>query len=322
MAERFPGARRLADYTGGTKTMSAALVLEALEAEGVLLQLVAGNRADLVRVRDGTEMALPARMDAIRLRRAMAPFLAAWKRFAYDEAAAGLGALASPADARLRALLLRARDLSAALAAWDRFDHAAALRLLDPYAPLVAPRMPGHFRALTLLTRAAAQRQTGLRIWDLWLNAQRRAAAGRYDDAVARLYRVLEWTAQWLLSRAGIDTADLPAELARAAVPPLQPNREGKYQAGLYAAWKLVGARATGAARAFFESHEHALLEHVKARNESILAHGFQPINVEACARMTAWFESAFVPVLVAELALAGERERFAQLPDSYELWD
>ena len=129
--------------------------------------------------------------------------------------------------------------------------------------------------------------------------------------------------AQWVLSRcADIDTADVPVEIVRAAGPPLQPNRGGKYQAGLYAAWKLVGTLATGAARAFFEGHEHALLDHVKARNDSILAHGFEPITHETWTRMSPWFEAAVVPVLVAELALAGEREPFPQLPDSYELWD
>lgn len=75
-------------------------------------------------------------------------------------------------------------------------------------------------------------------------------------------------------------------------------------------------------ASVFFEGHEYALLDHVKARNESILAHGFEPITREPWARMSTWFEAAVVPVLVAELALAAERERFPQLPDIYELWD
>lgn len=55
LAERFPGARFIADYTGGTKTMTAALVCTALERDDVTLQLVSGARPDLVAVRDGTE---------------------------------------------------------------------------------------------------------------------------------------------------------------------------------------------------------------------------------------------------------------------------
>lgn len=323
MRARFPGARILADYTGGTKTMSAALVFEALNAERAVLQLVTGNRADLVKVRDGAQMATPAPMDTVRVKRAMAPLLGAWARFAYDEAAAGLEAIPKPADRRLCSLIFRARDVSAALAAWDRFDHAVAQRLLQDYAPALAQRLQPHFRALTILTRGEEPRRTGLRIWDLWLNARRRAAAGRYDDAVARLYRMLEWTAQWVLARsAGIDTADVPTEVARGMVPPLQPNREGKYQAGLYAAWRLVAANASGPARAFSDGHLSALLDQLKTRNDSILAHGFEPVTVGAWNRMSAWFESAFVPVLIKELELVGEREPFPQLPDMFELWD
>src|SRR5271155_4569390 len=45
------GARLVADYTGGTKSMSAALFLAALDV-GAELQLVSGRRTDLVRVDD------------------------------------------------------------------------------------------------------------------------------------------------------------------------------------------------------------------------------------------------------------------------------
>ena len=57
LAERFPGTRFIADYTGGTKTMTAALVCTALERDYVGLQLIAGARPNLVRVEDGTETA-------------------------------------------------------------------------------------------------------------------------------------------------------------------------------------------------------------------------------------------------------------------------
>ena len=70
LAERFPGARLVADYTGGTKTMMASVA-------------------------------------RLRLDRAMAPWLGTWCRFAYHEAADGLSririAATSDADeARLK----------------------------------------------------------------------------------------------------------------------------------------------------------------------------------------------------------------------------
>ena len=51
---RFLGARFIADYTGGTKTMTVALVYTPLE-QGVELQHVAGARPNLVRMEHGAD---------------------------------------------------------------------------------------------------------------------------------------------------------------------------------------------------------------------------------------------------------------------------
>ena len=75
LAERFPGARFVADYTGGTKTMTAALVCAALERDDVELQLIAGAGPDLIRVEDGTERAMAASVARLRLDRAIVPWL-------------------------------------------------------------------------------------------------------------------------------------------------------------------------------------------------------------------------------------------------------
>ena len=142
LAARFPAARFVADYTGGTKTMTAALVCVALERDDVDLQLVTGARPDLDRVADGTEQPMTASVARLRLDRAMAPYLAAWRRYAYDEAAAGLSCFCADlririaADAPDRARLGLARVLSQALARWDDFDHAGALQ--DCWNPLPA----------------------------------------------------------------------------------------------------------------------------------------------------------------------------------------
>jgi CRISPR-associated protein (TIGR02710 family) len=316
MRGRFPEARLVADYTGGTKTMTAALVLAALEAGGIDLQLVTGNRPDLVRVLDGTERVALASVERIRVRRAMASALATWHRFAYDEAAEALETVQVPRDVHLAADLNRARDLSAALAAWDRFDHVEALRRLRPYAPIIGGRFGAHVGVLEALTDSDSPRREPLRIWDLWLNAERRARAGRYDDAVARLYRVIEWTAQWVLrARAGLDTADLPPDKVPEGL--VAPSREGKLQAGLFAAWQLVQQHTGGAAARFFAERQNPLLDQLAVRNASILAHGFRPIGVPQRERMRSWAEEMFVPALAAEMK-ATHVATFPQLPDAY----
>jgi hypothetical protein len=50
VVQRFSNVTITADYTGGTKSMSAALVMAALEFPNVNLQLVSGSRSDLIKV--------------------------------------------------------------------------------------------------------------------------------------------------------------------------------------------------------------------------------------------------------------------------------
>ncbi|NLV24733.1 MAG: TIGR02710 family CRISPR-associated protein [Deltaproteobacteria bacterium] len=314
--EKFPRSRLIADYTGGTKSMSAALVLAALEVDGVELELVTGNRADLIKVRDGTQYIATAISDAVRLHRSMAPHLNSWKRFAYDEAAAGLEAIPVPQNTAFRHRLFRARDLSRAFAAWDRFDHEEARRLLDNYAPVTAQELQPHINMLRAITGVSPRREPTL-LFDLWRNAERRAAQGRYDDAVARVYRLVEWSAQWFLrSRFALDCSDIPAEKIPDGVT-LSPGRDGKIQAPLFASWELVGKLSTGPFSSFFSTHRKGLLDHLKIRNHSILAHGLTPITFDQWKIFSALCNDFFIPVLAEESGV----KPTPQLPQRY-LWE
>jgi len=185
LGQTYEEARFIADYTGGTKTMTAALVTAALETSNVKLQLVTGARANLVKVTSDSEYAISANVDGIRLKRSMQPFLDAWARYAYDEAASGLCDLPTPQNAELRASLNRARGLSRAFVAWDRFDHQRAGEILQPYRAVIGKKLGLHLKTLSILNEEDGKRRESLQLYDLWLNAHRRAAQGRYDDAVA-----------------------------------------------------------------------------------------------------------------------------------------
>ena len=95
---RFPEAKFIADYTGGTKTMSAALVCLALEWEELNLKLVRGTRANLEKVRQGTERPVFASITRLRQRRQMIASLKAWQRYAYQEAEEDLKAIQVSTD--------------------------------------------------------------------------------------------------------------------------------------------------------------------------------------------------------------------------------
>lgn len=320
LRRRFPGARVVADYTGGTKTMTAALVTAGLELDDVELQIVTGARANLVKVHDGSQSGLSIDVEGIRMRRAMAPYLAAWGRFAYGEAAEGLAGLSAPRDPDLRAELQISTGLSRAFDAWDRFDHPAALEQMEVYRQRIGPNAGPWLNAVKLLVGSPDDpKREPARLWDLWLNAQRRATQARYDDAVARLYRLIEWTAQWLLMTKGIRTADVQA----AEIPPtiqIHPTANGKLKAGLRDAWELAAYHLDGPVRAFVESEREHLLDHLLRRNASILAHGDHPIDRSDWDAFSQWADATLIPLLRSEAARVGLKNLCPQLPPA-PLW-
>lgn len=316
LSQQFHGARLLADYTGGTKTMTAGLVSAALESNKVELQLVTGSRADLIKVRSGMEAVTQATVERVRLERAMRPYADAWRRFAYAEAYQGLATLPRPRDQSLAARLALLRDLSRGLDAWDRFEHSPALEILETYRPRIGANWSSLLAALKRLT-AQDEAQEPARLFDLYRNAQRRAAQGRYDDAVARIYRLLEWSAQWLLrSRCDINTSDvLPEQVPSRML--LTPNDKGRIQIGLMAAWELLAHhRPASPAGAFFRAERNALLNWLLMRNHSILAHGFRPVAEADWHKTIDWVEAQLMPVLLQEAAELRIKEMPPQLPD------
>jgi CRISPR-associated protein (TIGR02710 family) len=261
------------------------------------------------------EAVTQANVERVRLERAMRPYVDAWRRYAYAEAQQGLAALPRPRDQALAARLAMLRDLSRGLDAWDRFDHGVALECLEPYRPRIGASWTLLLVALKRLT-TEDEAQEPARLFDLWRNAERRAAQGRYDDAVARVYRLLEWSAQWLLrTRCGIHTSEVRPD----QVPPdmtLTPNDKGRIYAGLMQAWKLLAAHQPNTpAGQFFNTEQNRLLNWLEVRNHSILAHGFRPVADSDWRPLAKWVETGLLTALLRETAALKIRELPLQLP-------
>jgi len=200
--------------------------------------------------------------------------------------------------------LRRLEELLVALDAWDRFDHKTAVEvllnlkdrrldnlLLFPLKRVIAsrswldpvvndhkwPKMNGH----------------GLEaVEDLLLNAERRAAQRRYDDAVGRLYRATELTAQLLL-RNGVTNQVGPSGLMTDAINiellpsdlketyRVKEGLDGKVKLGLTASYELL-AQLNHPIGSIWKEQKHRIVDQLKIRNNSLFAHGFQPISYQA----------------------------------------
>lgn len=315
------GAELLFDYTGGTKSMSAALLQCALATPDARLQFMTGKRSNLEKVEDGTERPTPIPIDWLLAERTEGRLRAAWRAYAYGECAKDAARLydnlesdeKAPPEARER--LRDWTESAKAFDAWDRFDHASAHKSLARLAERHADLLPYADLAGRL------KEEEGLRILDLWFNAERRAAQGRYDDAAARCYRLIEWTAQWHLRKThGVDTSHMDwghPELTEDVIAKadLQQQKGKRTLSGLWQTLALITALEPEGAFARFlrqpsgykdKDMGKRLKDILEKRNLSILAHGSKPLSEEDWGKFRNYTEK-YVDHLLKPLLKAAE---------------
>lgn len=116
-------------------------------------------------------------------------------------------------------------------------------------------------------------------ILDLFSNAQRRFEQGKIDDAILRLYRIVEMIAQEkLLNNYQINTSDVPKNLIPEPLLEefMKKNADnfGKIKIGLNQSYRLLQALNDDLGAIFV--NEEANFKNIQnARNNSFLAHGF-----------------------------------------------
>lgn len=268
--------RKVADYTGGTKTMSAALCLAALQT-GWELSVVRGSRTDLIRVRDGTEMASLVNTWDVRARQQIEQAEELFNQYAYSPAGDLLKSLvrSAPLSPGLQGSIQKIVTLCHGFDAWDRFDHVRAAQILQPYRDEFLPQWK-------MLKKILGEMQPSKYepVFDLFFNAERRAHNGRYDDAVARLYRALEMLAQTRLKQR--EPALSADNIIVSLLPdPLQvrfASRKGKIKLGLLEDYDLL-SELDDPLGTFFSPQRQKLLATLEKRNSSILAHGSTPCD-------------------------------------------
>ncbi|MBT9587538.1 TIGR02710 family CRISPR-associated protein [bacterium] len=318
------------DYTGGTKTMSAALLLVAVD-EALEIHITTGIRDNTRAVQRGQATRGVGVTDLRTGRTLHREVERALGRFDYGAAEKWLHQLVRPKDLSkaLRDRVQFLRSVCQSLAAWDVFDHIQALECVEgsrfSRSPQVRDRL---LKPLKRLVQVRAWLDQGgplppqtcgyELVQDLVLNAQRCARRGRYDDAVGRIYRALEMLAQIRLKlQYGIETGQVKAEQVPEAQRShfLQPGQT-VCQLGLLKAYELLQHLQDGSVGALYAQQAKVLLNALKTRNTSLFAHGYQPIGEQEYEVF--WgFAGAFLEELLERLF--GKCDRISQLLSSLE---
>jgi CRISPR-associated protein (TIGR02710 family) len=307
-----PEASFEADFTSGTKVMSAAVVAAALIGAVPLLHYADGPRDESGRATSTDRLVtldsgpITAEIELGELgnlfNRGQFSAVNIWAQRLTER----LGSTGSLAD-RAKSL----RYLSGICEAWDRFDFGTAraeLRTTDPKAQGNRRRdeleaagwslawrdgATKHLAACEEVNRTKAIKAEWL--IDLYANAQRCCDATRYDDAVARLYRLVEGVGQFLLLKRGITSTSnvRRADLEKFAPRFLQEqSRADSVKLGLRENFAVLAEAGDEHGRFLSDLYGSdprkpgVLGKLLSSRNQSLMAHGFQPVGREVASNL------------------------------------
>ena len=209
LASGLPPAKIVVDFTRGTKSMSAALVLAAVRRRLPTLRYIhSQQRDDRGMVVPGTEEVGEFQTAAITESRRLDDSQLLMRRGAFPAARELLQA--GIAD---NAPLDAARQLAQFCASWDRLDYRTAAEtgiprvghLPESWRQLAAREE--HLRWVRQLTADNSLRQdrSRLLVVDLLANARRRLRASQFEDGLLRAYRIIDLLCQSRLSDRGHD---------------------------------------------------------------------------------------------------------------------
>ncbi|PKL60872.1 MAG: TIGR02710 family CRISPR-associated protein [Methanomicrobiales archaeon HGW-Methanomicrobiales-4] len=189
---------------------------------------------------------------------------------------------------------------------WDKLNYSEAFRYLQ-HASNLTDAIPFNRIFLQTMIELEEKEDSGLSKYeqsrvrqekylyilvDLLNNAKRRIEGERYDDALARLYRVVELLSQVLLLSWSIDDiegkihfTDLRKILRNKKDLSLyarRADRKGVIRIGLRSKFMLLNDLGMDGAGAYYEHLEPFL----RIRNDSILAHGLSPVRGDLARKM------------------------------------
>jgi len=269
------------DFTSGTKAMSAGAVLAAV-SEATRVSYVSGRRVG-GRVARGGEQVLTYTplMGIARMQEKLAGELFNLHQFAASQRI--LDSLKSQIpEPEFSERMAELSGVVRGYHLWDMFRHERAFELLKK-----SRRVPSHNKEF-LGKLCSKEEKEPFFIADLINNAERRLEEGKYDDALARLYRTMELIAQYRLEAVhgivtkDVDLSEVP-EAVRGKYSRLR-DEDGRIRLGLFRAYELLSDLEDELGKKFVSNRRlHNLL---KRRNDSILAHGITPVDEDTVSQL------------------------------------
>ncbi|MCF6158478.1 MAG: TIGR02710 family CRISPR-associated protein [wastewater metagenome] len=293
LSKGFRSDEVIVDYTGGTKNMSVALSLSAV-AHGFNFSYVGGTertKGGVGTVVDGKEEVYesvnPWDFLAIDERKKIS-FLFNTYQF---KAAKALVDDILEKNTSHKSIFKKLGFIIDGYYSWDIFRHGEAVGKFE--RARIEELLETDDERIRLFARATLQLKPQLEFLsgtqrkpdrlfalDIFSNAERRFEEGKIDDAVVRLYRLVEMLAQErLLNNHGIDTGSvieekIPQQVSDEFIRKYKDRRDGKIKVSQNAAFELLEALEDDLGKEFQKRLSH-FRQIQSQRNNSYLVHGF-----------------------------------------------
>ncbi len=277
------------DYTSGTKPMSSAVVIAGIYHEISSLIYIMGDRDKDGRVITGTENISILRMNKLYAEKLLEEGIKFFNDEKFHSSLESVEKIkeVNYGDREFTEKLGVIAQLFDAYYRWDIFDLDGCFNLLKginkDFLETLGVREEVE-KNKQFLYREIQNPFCEERAIDLFLNAMRRAREKKYDDAVARLYRICEFLFQREIASFGLykdndtdklDLDKLPPELKKEYELKV---RNGRLPLGLEGTIELLKKLGSDSIKKV-EQNLSFLRKVTPLRNKSILAHGFGHIS-------------------------------------------
>jgi CRISPR-associated protein (TIGR02710 family) len=306
------------DFTSGTKAMSASAVLAAT-SEAVMLSYVSGKRIG-GKVVKGEEQVLsysPVKGIVDFQEKILKELFNTYQYESCLEIIRRIGEMTSDPDVVEK--LSRYRQLAEGYSLWDKFEHKKALEMLRTFDNSLV-NIEENKRTMFSMEEGG-YKDYRLLICDLMNNAKRRGEEGKYDDAVARLYRITELIAQSVLrTKYEITSSDVDVWQLK-SLDMMEKNTVEKYEKlrdekgtiklPLKKDFELLNDLGDEIGKKFLA--DNRMKDMLAKRNNSILAHDLVPVAKEDAEKM---FEivKEYVELVVEDVAGLMKKSDFQKL--------
>lgn len=280
----------IVDYTSGTKTMTMAASIAAT-VNNLDLMFVSGKRGKNNIVEKGTEELRIQNLNKVHQEEVIEDTKELFNQYRFKYAIEKIESLKTPEDSE-EMEFNRAKHILLLITYnyWDEFNHYLALYTFNTHYyqdfKEMEYQLKLNYKALKIINDDDNKLQDYYILASIINNADRRAEEGKYDDAIARLYRSMELIAQICLDKYGINPNDVDINKVKGKSDQAFYNISGKLIRTHKGALKLPGLDSIymlihnlnsfdKIGQYYFDHREDykIVLQH---RNTSILAHGLE----------------------------------------------